>query len=64
MVKLLVTNDYRSSLGEYRQGQVLELDDDRAALLLRDSPGSFLVYSETETGLDVPDRRMHGGRRR
>lgn len=77
---LRATGRYRSSLGNFEEGQELHLDDEAASLLLRDSPGSFEVVGETsesepgpdlsamstqtETGLVVPDRRARGGRQR
>ena len=40
-MKLKCLGDYRSSFGSYVKGQDVEVDDDTAALLQRDSPGSF-----------------------
>lgn len=45
---LRVAGRYRSALGSYEPGQELHLDDEVAALLLRDSPGSFEVAGEPE----------------
>ena len=42
-MKLTVLGRYRSSLGEFEPGQELSLSDEAAALLLRDSPGSFAL---------------------
>lgn len=77
---IVVISRYRSGDVEYAPGQVLHLSDGEAELLLRDSPGSFrpaepeeenartvdlsAVSDETATGIDVPDRRMRGGRKR
>ena len=73
MIKLLVLGDYSSSFGSFKAGQVLELDDNVAEFLLRDSPGSFIndaeekepdadaFSAETATGLTAPDRRARGG---
>ena len=65
-MRLRVTGDYRSSLGEYRAGQVVEVSDATGELLMRDSPGSFrpdeAMSSETATGLIASDRRARGGR--
>jgi hypothetical protein len=45
-VVLYVNGRYRSSLGSYEAGQELHLDEETAALLLRDSPGTFTVKGE------------------
>lgn len=79
-VILRVISRYRSGLGSYEPGQDLHLDDETAARLIRDSPGSFKVAgsqpdpepaldvtamsTETETGLVAPDRRARGGHKR
>ena len=72
MIKLLVLSNYRSAVGSFKAGQKLELADNVAEFLLRDSPDSFEVmgaaepddsaYSESlATGFTVPDRRARGG---
>lgn len=72
---LRVLGRYRSSLGSYESGQVIELSDEEARFLRNDSPGTFEVVepaqseyeaisATTNTDLHVPDRRMRGGRRR
>ena len=43
MATLKVVSRYSSGLGSFEPGQVLELTDEQAALLLRDSPGSFVA---------------------
>ena len=69
---LHVLSRYRSALGDFEKGQELHLDEDSAALLLRDSPGSFeikgnkpdlsAISTETETGIVAPDRRARRGK--
>ena len=73
MIKLLCTGNYHSAVGSFKAGQQVELADNVAEFLLRDSPGSFEVIAtepdlgniitsaETATGLTVPDRRARGG---
>lgn len=40
-MRLHCISRYGSSLGEFAPGDVIDVDDVRGALLLRDSPGSF-----------------------
>jgi len=40
-MKLRVKSRYSSSLGSYQAGDVVDVDDAIAALIQRDSPGSF-----------------------
>lgn len=71
-MKLRVLGRYRSSLGSFEPGQLHDCTEEQAALLQRDSPGTFEVVidrpagavgAETVAGIDeVPDRRARGGR--
>ena len=42
-MRLICTGRYRSGLGDYEEGQDVDVTDDVAGLLLRDSPGSFKI---------------------
>ena len=42
-MRLVCTGRYRSALGDYNEGQDVDVTDDVAGLLLRDSPGSFKI---------------------
>ncbi len=42
-MRLVCTGRYRSALGDYSEGQDVDVTDDVAGLLLRDSPGSFKI---------------------
>ena len=42
-MKLICVNRYRSSLGSYESGQDVDVTEEVAGLLLRDSPGSFAL---------------------
>lgn len=71
---------YGFELAAYAEGDVIDVEDEIAAFLLRDSPGSFeeskpkpkpkskpdasAMSTETETGVVAPDRRARGGRKR
>ena len=62
MRRLKVVSDYRSGGVQYSAGEVLEVDESRAAFLFRDAPGCF-----DETVKAAPpgkDRRARGGRTR
>ena len=71
-MRLKCVSRYRSSLGVFEAGQIIDGRDEELGALLRDSPGSFKVVKngpdlshiseELPTGLTVPDRRMRGGR--
>lgn len=68
MAAYLVTQDYRSGLGAFGEGQTVELDDELAAHIERDSPGTLVRVSalpETRT-LDAPpaDRMIKTARKR
>jgi|ETNvirnome_2_300_1030623.scaffolds.fasta_scaffold15510_2 hypothetical protein len=77
MAVLKCVSNYSSSLGTFKKGdETDELSADQAALLMRDSPGSFeevvpkakdrveAVSEETASGAKAPDRRARGGRKR
>ena len=79
MAELRVLGRYRSGHGSFEPGQLLQLNDEQAEFLLRDSPSSFArvaaplsepepdlsaMSTETASGLVAPDRRARGGRRR
>jgi len=76
MAILKCLSNYSSSLGTYQKGDKTDnLSEDAAALLLRDSPGSFERFvpkpkpveestEETASGVSAPDRRARGGRKR
>lgn len=69
---------YRSSLGEWNPGDLVQGTDAFLGEVLRSSPGSFEIVdetpepdadaeitamsTETATGLVKPDRRQRGGR--
>ena len=42
-MRLICTGRYRSSLGSYEPGQDVDVTEDVAGLLLRDSPDSFKI---------------------
>ncbi len=42
-MRLVCVSRYRSAYGEYEAGQDVDVTDDVAGLLLRDSPGSFKI---------------------
>ncbi len=42
-MRLVCLSRYRSALGDYSEGQDVDVTDDVAGLLLRDSPGSFKI---------------------
>lgn len=43
-VRLVCTGRYRSDLGDFEAGEEIFATQDTAAMLLRDSPGSFKVW--------------------
>ena len=45
-MRLICTGRYKSSLGSYVEGQDVDVNDEVAELLLRDSPGSFRRESD------------------
>jgi len=47
-VKLLVISEYISRGERYPEGKVLEVDEARAAFLLRDAPGCFERVEDIE----------------
>jgi hypothetical protein len=79
-MRLICVSRYRSGYGSYEPGQDVDVTEEVAGLLLRDSPGSFKIptpdkpveeplteaamSTETQTGLTAPDRRARGGRKR
>lgn len=63
-MRLQVTGRYRSGYGSYEAGQVIDMTEEQAAILLRDSPGTFIAYTETDTSVEAADRSMRGGRKR
>ena len=54
MATIKVLGRYRSSFGSFEVGQVLELPDEDAGWLLRDSPGSFRLVGSAEQTPDPP----------
>lgn len=73
MTQLRVLGRYRTADVSYEAGQVLDLKDEAAAYLMRDSPSSFEVIvpkagkvatETTASGLEAPDRRAREGRTR
>lgn len=55
-MRLRVLGHYSSSQGSYEPGQILDLSEEQAALLRRDSPGTFeVIYARTNetTGTDA-----------
>ncbi len=42
-MRLICTGRYRSGLGDYEEGQDVDVTDEVAGLLLSDSPGSFKI---------------------
>jgi hypothetical protein len=54
---------YRSSAGEFEPSdEPIHVADELGALLLRDSPGSFVLVQTVIEG--APDRQQRGGMRR
>lgn len=47
-MRLFCISRYRSSLGSYRDGDEIDVDDETADLLQRDSPGSFSLTAPKE----------------
>ena len=61
-----VAHNYRSSLGQFVEGDQVELDDELAAYINRDSPGT-LTGSEASaewTGKSPTDRMVRSAQRR
>ena len=54
MATIKVLGRYRSNFGSFEVGQVLELPEEDAGWLLRDSPGSFRLVGSTEQTPDPP----------
>ena len=54
MATIKVLGRYRSSFGSFEVGQMLDLPEEDAAWLLRDSPGSFTLVGFTEAFLSPP----------
>ena len=54
MATIKVLGRYRSSFGSFEVGQVLELPEEDAGWLLRDSPGSFRLVGSAEQTPDPP----------
>lgn len=65
-MRLLCVSNYRSSTGEWREGDVLDVSDSIGAFLLVDSPGSFVAEDAPKERPPVPNvnRQQTGGRRR
>lgn len=63
-MKLQATRDITTGYGSYSQGQVFDVPDETAKVLLRSNPNSLVVYEELATEVKAPDRRMRGGRKR
>ncbi len=54
-MRLEVLHSYRSRDLSYEAGQVIEVDTERAAFLMRDAPGCFREAVPAETkALDAP----------
>ena len=62
-MRLKCVSNYRSSAGEWRKDQVLDVSDSIGEYLLRDSPGSFRAEEPVDPVKSV-DRQQRGGRRR
>jgi hypothetical protein len=67
-VKLLVISEYISRGERYPEGKVLEVDEARAAFLLRDAPGCFERVEDApiHTEIDAPpvDKMVRRARRK
>ena len=63
-MRLIVTGRYRNGDVDYVPGLVLDVKDEEGELLLRDSPGSFVVESEVAGEVPAVDRVAKGGRAR
>ncbi len=78
-MRLICKSPYRTQTVAYKVGEVIDVKDEEGALLLRDSPGSFETpqaqvakaapdvadtSTETATGIEAPDRRGRGGKKR
>ena len=67
-VKLLVISEYISRGERYPEGKVLEVDETRAAFLLRDAPGCFERVEDApiHTEIEVPpaDKMVRRARRK
>ena len=65
-MRLLCVSNYRSSAGEWREGDVLDVSDSIGAFLMIDSPGTFVAETALEPKPAVPNvnRQQTGGRKR
>jgi hypothetical protein len=77
MKRYLVTRYYRSHIGEFQKGKVLELEDDLAAWMNRDSkgvlelippnpPAEIVAAPAPERAIEQPpkDRMVRGAKKR
>lgn len=64
-MRLLCISDYRSDVGDYREGAVLDVSDSIGEYLMRDSPGSFVAEDEPKAEkVASVDRQQKAGRTR
>lgn len=65
MARFRATQDYRSGLGDFTAGQEVDLPEDMAAHINRDSPGTLEPVAATRQ-IDAPpaDRMVKTARRR
>lgn len=63
-MRYVVRKPYQSHVGRYEPGQVLELEDELAAWMLRDLPGCIALIPEpqaapVETHVAMPSAETH-----
>lgn len=58
-MKLLCVSNYRAGTVAYSEGEEIECSDEQGALLLRDSPGSFVANEpEEKTDKDLTVKEL------